>query len=98
MNAGRGKGAKSLNPKLQVGVAVCRALQGEGCCHLSRTVWNENALSVEQELCSSAAGEAYGRNEHFLAANTAPDSMIISSAGLPGIAPKIKLDSRKLRP
>lgn len=99
LNAGRGKRAKSLNPKLQVGVV---GLQSDAkkrvLPSLMHCLGRECSLSTEQELCSSAVGEAYDRNKHFLAANTAPNSMIITFAGLSSIALKIKLDSRKLRP
>lgn len=98
LNAGRGKRAKSLNPKLQVGVAgLQRDAKRRVLPSLTHCLGWECSLSAEQELCSSAAREAYGRNKHFLAANTAPNSMIITFAGLSGIVLKIKLDSRKLR-
>lgn len=91
LNAGRGKRAKSLNPKLQVGVAD---LQSDAKRRVLPSFMHclgwECSLSAEQELCSSAAGEAYCWNKHFLTANTAPNSMIITFAGLSSRAPTVE--------
>lgn len=95
LNAGRGKRAKSLK---QVEVAGLQSDTKRRVLPSLRHCFGwECSLSVKKELCSSAAGEAYGRNKHFLAANTAPNSMIITFAGLSGIVLKIKLNCRKLR-